>query len=50
MFRLFNREGRRALRVGPLAEAVVVVERSNGDGGWGLKCELFAVLAKNVKK
>ena len=47
--RQFIREGRRALRVGPLAEAVVVVERSNG-GGWGLKCELFAFLAKNVEK
>ena len=34
MVRLLIREGRRALRVGPLAEAVVVVERSN-DGGWG---------------
>ena len=31
--RQFNREGRRALRVGPLAEAVVVVESLMGTGG-----------------
>ena len=24
--------------------------KSNGDGGWGLKCELLAFLAKNVEK
>ena len=28
----------------------MVVERSNGDGGWGLKCRVLAVLAKNGKK
>ena len=33
LFRQFVREGRRALRVGPLAEAVVVVESLMGTGG-----------------
>ena len=33
LVRQFNREGRRALRVGPLAEAVVVVESLMGTGG-----------------
>ena len=35
--RQFNREGRRALRVGPLAEAVVVVESLMGTGGGAAK-------------
>ena len=39
--RHFVREGRRALRVGPLAEAVVV-ERSNGEWGMGPKNASFS--------
>ena len=31
--------------MGPLAEAVVVVERSNG-GEWGLKCRVLGLFVK----